>query len=413
MTINMKDDSITSVEHLKPLIHAAETLGVEGVKREDGVEDVYAWMSELLLRLTYRKLKKKDKGIIRRYLALYSGYTASHVDHLIARYRKQRKIRRAKRTQPTFKRVYTSEDIVLLAEVAEAYSQQNGKALKRVCAEMYAVHNDERFLRLQHISVSRLYDLKKTEVFKKNTLVYTKTKPTAVNIGERKKPAPEGKPGYIRVDSVHQGDLDKEKGVYHINLVDEVTQHEAVVAVEGISEYFLAPALKEALHSFPFQIINFHSDNGSEYINRTVAKLLKTLAVDQTKSRPRRSNDNGLVEGKNAAVVRKFMGHSHIQKKHAQAINTFYRTHFNPFLCFHRFCAFPDEEIDERGKIVKKYRDYMTPVQKLLSLPNVEHYLKDGITKALLEEEETKQTHLAAAQEMQVAKKKLFKSFST
>lgn len=409
----MKDDNITSVEHLKVLIQTAETLGVEGVKREDSVHDVYAWMSELLIRLRYRKMKKKEKGIVRKYLALYSGYTASHVDHLIAQYRKRGKIRRGKRTQPTFKRVYTSEDIVLLAEVAEAYNQQNGKALKRVCAEMYTRYRDTRFERLQHISVSRLYDLKKTETFKKNTLVYTKTKPTTVNIGERKKPASEGKPGYIRVDSVHQGDLDKEKGVYHINLVDEVTQHETVAAVEGISEYFLKPALAEALCSFPFRIINFHSDNGSEYINRTVAKLLNTLSVDQTKSRPRRSNDNGLVEGKNAAVVRKFMGHSHIPKKHASAINTFYRTHLNPFLCFHRFCAFPDEEIDERGKIVKKYRDYMTPVQKLLSLPNVEQYLKDGITKASLKEEETRQTHLAAAQEMQTARKKLFKSFST
>jgi hypothetical protein len=49
-----------------------------------------------------------------------------------------------------------------------------------------------------------------------------------------------GKPGYIRIDTVHQGDLDGCKGVYHINAVDEVTQIEIVVSVEKISEqYFM------------------------------------------------------------------------------------------------------------------------------------------------------------------------------
>ena len=98
-------------------------------------------------------------------------------------------------------------------------------------------------------------------------LNYQKTHPVKVNIGIRKKPAPYGKPGYLRVDSVHQGDLDKEKGVYHINLVDEVTQWEIVGCVEGISEHFLAPLLEVLLKLFPFKILGFHSDNGSEYIN--------------------------------------------------------------------------------------------------------------------------------------------------
>ena len=52
---------------------------------------------------------------------------------------------------------------------------------------------------------------------------YTKTKPAPVKIGERTKPINNGQPGFLRVDSVHQGDKDGEKGVYHINLVDEVT----------------------------------------------------------------------------------------------------------------------------------------------------------------------------------------------
>ena len=343
---------------------------------------------------------------------MYSGYTVSHIDTLISQYSKTGRIIRATRTQPQYERIYTREDIALLAQTANAYSHQNGRALKEVCSEMYAIYKDMRFSRLQHISVAHIYNLKKTLTFQKESLVYTKTKPAKVAIGERKKPYPKGKPGFLRVDSVHQGDFDKKKGVYHINLVDEVTQDEVVVCVEGISERFLKPALKEAFEQFPFKILNFHSDNGSEYINKVVAKLLQKLLISQTKSRSRKSNDNALVEGKNAAVVRKHMGHMYIPKKHASDINSFYREHLNPFLLFHRFCGFPDEEVDARGKIKKVYRTYLTPMQKMLTIPNIEKYLKEGITKKLLLRESMKETHLEFAQKMQIAKKKLFASFN-
>jgi len=411
MTINMKDNNIVSVEQLQALIQGAESLGVESVERKDSIEDVYAWMTDLLIRLRYRFLAKKEKGVVRKYLHLYSGYTMSHVDTLIGQYKSAGKIERAPCTQNSFERVYTREDIALLAEVANAYSQQNAKALRKVCNDMYHVYEDVRFERLQRISASHIYNLKKTPTYQNETLEYTKTKPTAVDIGVRKKPFPNGRPGFLRVDSVHQGDLDKEKGVYHINLVDEITQDEIVVCVAGISEEFLKPALEEALSSFPFNILNFHSDNGSEYINKTVAKLLNKLVISQTKSRSRRSNDNGLVEGKNAAVIRKHMGRMHIPKRHAGAINDFYREYLNPFVRFHRFCAYPDEEVLESGKIVKKYREYKTPIQKLISLPDFEQYLKKGITKESLLLESREQTHLQAAEEMQKARKKLFASF--
>jgi transposase InsO family protein len=98
------------------------------------------------------------------------------------------------------------------------------------------------------------------------------------------------------------------KGIYHINAVDEVTQWEIVGATALISEAGLIPVLEAMLEQFPFRIRGFHSDNGSEFINHTVSKLLNKLLIEQTKSRPRRSNDNGLVESKNGAVIRKHIG---------------------------------------------------------------------------------------------------------
>ena len=90
-------------------------------------------------------------------------------------------------------------------------------------------------------------------------------------IGERRRPDPQGRPGHLRVDTVHQGDWEGIKGVYHINAVDEVTQWEIVGATVQISEAGLIPVLETMLRQFPFYIRGFHSDNGSEFINHTVA----------------------------------------------------------------------------------------------------------------------------------------------
>ena len=120
--------------------------------------------------------------------------------------------------------------------------------------------------------------------------------------------------GYPRVDTVHQGDRDGVKGIHLINLVDQTTQFELVAAVEAISERFPLPVLEGLLEQMPFRIRGLHADNGSEYVNRRVADLLAKLHVEFTRSRPRRSNDNALVEGKNAHVVRKYFGHDHIPR---------------------------------------------------------------------------------------------------
>src|SRR5690242_7357556 len=155
----------------------------------------------------------------------------------------------------------------------------------------------------------------------------------------------------------------------------------------------------------------FHSDNGSEFINYTVAKLLEKLLVEQTKSRPRQSNDNGLVESKNGAVVRKHMGYLHIGGEHAAAVERFYEKHFNRYLNFHRPCGQPELVLSGKGKRKRVYRQYLTPWEKLRSLPDVGDYLKPGMSVAELDREAGRQSDTAAAEQMQAAKRKLFASF--
>ena len=95
------------------------------------------------------------------------------------------------------------------------------------------------------------------------------------------------------------------------------------------------------LAAFPFRVLGFHSDNGSEYVNKRVAELLDKLLIEFTKSRSRHSNDNALAESKNGAVVRKIFGYSHIPSRFAQRINLFNQEALNPYLNYHRLASFP------------------------------------------------------------------------
>ena len=408
MTIRMSDKNLVTLQQLEAFTHASRHVVFTGASRKEK----YQWIDDLLVRFFYFTLRKRDKIIVRRYLMKVTGYSDAQVTRLI---RKKKKIKHIlatpSPTRSTFPTIYTTDDVARLIETDEAHGRLSGPATKKLFQRAYEIFHDERFIRLKDISVSHLYNLRGRRQYVSHATTWTKTRPTTVPIGERRKPSPEGKPGYIRVDSVHQGDQDKEKGVYHINLVDEVTQWELVGCVEGISEAFLAPLLEMLLKQFPFRLIEFHSDNGSEYINYVVAKLLNKLTIAQTKSRPRKSNDNALVEGKNGSVIRKHMGHAHIPRHHAQAINAFYQTHFNTYVNYHRPSGYATEQIDRRGKIQRVYDTWETPYGHFIGLPNAQQFLKSGITFNDLECIALEVSDSKCATMMQKAKLELFKSF--
>lgn len=404
MTITMNDDRVVSIAQLTEFLKLSRSARFN---RKDK-EEAYDWIGKTLGKFRYFSESKRNRGWVKEYIRTMTGYSDTQLDRLIRRKKECGRVIAKERTQPCFLRVYTPEDIALISEVDNAESRRTGGALRKTLSDMYIVYGDKRFERLANISVAHLYNLRGTRIYQSRSLTYTKTNPVQRDIGIRKKPQPYGQPGYLRVDSVHQGDRDKEKGVYHINLVDEVIQAEIVVTVAGISEEFLRPALMEALDLFVFVILGFHSDNGSEYINYVVAELLQKLLIEQTKSRSRRTNDNALVESKNGAVIRKHFGYAHIPRKYASLMNEFNRKYLNPYLFFHRQCAFADEIVDDKGKIKKVYKTYLTPCEKLLSIPNMEKYLKPGVSKESLETQMMQRTHLAAAQEMQKAKEQLF-----
>lgn len=406
----MKLDNLKTIEQMESFLNGSQAIAFTVASSKD---ERYQFVEGVLKRFGYLRLKRYEKGIVIKFLIKVSGYSRQQLTRLIQRYTEHGILKRYQKTVNGLEPFYTAEDIKLLAQLDQRHDTPNGFMIKKLCERAYHCFDDMAYERLSYISVSHIYNLRKSSGYKKYRCHYEKTKSTkGIHIGERRKPQANGKPGYIRIDTVHQGDMDGRKGVYHINAVDEVTQFEVVVSVEKISEHYLIPALEILLASFPFNIINFHSDNGSEYVNKTVAGLLGKLLIEFTKSRPRQSNDNALAEGKNAAIVRKVFGYTHIPQRYAQLLNEFNQAALNPYVNYHRPCLYPTIIIDSKGKQKKKYeyKNMMTPYDKLKSLPDAEQYLKAGITFKKLDDISKAMTDNDAADFLQQQRSILFKN---
>ena len=409
MIVTLQTQRVRSLDQVRAFVEGSEALDfVEGDRA-----GVYALVRRTLVQLEYHRLGKADKGLVKRYLGKVTGLSRAQLTRLIARHRRTGRVedRRGGAPAKPFRRRYTRGDIRLLAEVDEDLGQMSGAATRKVLRRQYHEFGDARFERLAGLSNGHLYNLRKTQAYRNRRRVWQRTRPTAVRIGVRRRPDPRGRPGYLRVDTVHQGDLDGAKGVYHINVVDEVTQYQHVGTVQAISEVFLVPVLESLIEAFPFVVKGFHADNGSEYINRRVAALLNKLHVGEfTKSRARHSNDNALVESKNAAVIRKWLGYSHIPAHLAEPVNAFNRDGLSPFLNYHRPCLFPIETTDDKGRVRKRYRDedVMTPYEKLKSLPDAERALRPGVTFEQLDAIAYAMSDLEAAKALNRARAELF-----
>jgi transposase len=399
----MDDSEATSLEQIRAFLAGSGEVRFAGQRRDE----VYAWTERTLVRHQYAGLSKLEKGLLRRYVARMTGLSRAQVTRLIAGYTDTGRVKAAAYQRKKFPSRYTASDVELLAYVDKAHGNLSGPATKRILEREYSEYGQSAYQRLAHISVAQIYRFRNSETYRRRNTSYQPTRPTPIPIGERRKPRPEGRPGFLRIDTVHQGDRDGVKGVYHINAVDEVTQWEIVAATPQISEHWLIPLLEQLLEQFPFVIRGFHSDNGSEFINYTVARLLDKLLIEQTKSRAHRTGDNGLVECKNGAIVRKHMGFGHIGAQYAQTVDRFHREFLNPYINFHRPCAVAEIVEEPNGRRRRAYPRWDTPFEIFSRTQQCESYLKSGVSMGSLQQFAQQQTDTEAAISMQQAKQKL------
>lgn len=352
-------------------------------------EDRYKFIKQTTWKLFYVRRNKKDKSKVINFLSLITDYEPHYLKRLIHKSLKGKLNKKIYPQRNKFYKKYSSIDILLLAELDLLFKYPNGISLAQMCKLEFTYHGNNDFRTLHNISKSQIYNLRKEPRYKQLALIFTHTKKSKVMIVKRSKPKPNNTPGYIRVDSVHYGDNGEDKGCFFINLCDEVTQYEFVICVTSLLEENVIPAIVSALDFFPFKIIHFHSDNGSEFINHHLAELLNARLITQTKSRARRSTDNGLIESKNAHVVRKYFGHCFISSKHCDKINVFLKDYFYTFINFYRVCLFPTKMVNNNGKVTIKYKqdDATTPFIKLKSIDPNGICLKDGGSYKRLENE--------------------------
>jgi hypothetical protein len=404
----MQNAESVSLEQMEEFLRGSASITIEA----KGQAEIYGFVERVLVEQEYHRQGKKRRGRIRAYLCKLTGLSQAQMTRLIRLHRKDGRVKATDGRRRRFPSKYTTQDVALLAEVDVAHEVLSGPATRRILKREYEEYGKPEYGRLAEISVSHLYNLRQRRGYRERVAQYAKTKPRVVSIGERRCPDPRGQPGWVRVDTVHQGDREQGSGVYHVNAVDSVTQWEVVGCAGGLSERFLQPVLEAMLHQFPFAVKGFHSDNGSEFINRRVEKLLNKLLVEEfTKSRANRSNDNALVEGKNGAVIRKHIGYGPIEAEHAEAMQKFYTAHFNVYLNYHRPCGYATVKEGERGKREKVYKteDYRTPYEKLKSLPGVEGMLKEGLRLEQLERTAKAMSDTEFARRMKKAKLELLR----
>lgn len=366
----MNDSRIDSISQLREFVKGSIKFEV----KLESIEAKYKFISKTVKKFKYSKLSRGDKHVVRLYLKKLTGYKKAQLNRLIKK-AIEGKLERTKYVRHNPHKIYTSADIKLLERTDALHRRLNRFATKEILRREAEIFGHQSYEHISQVSPSHIDNLRKTDHYRDFWVNGTKAR--EVGIGKTKEPEPNGKPGSVRVDTVHQRD------VYYINIVDEITQWEAVVCVPMISERYLLPALKRALKQFPFKIFNFHSDKGSEFINQKVAYLLNKLLIEQTKSRSRHSNDNALVESKNGSVIRKNMGYVHIHFDAAELISDFLEEWFNPYLNYHRPCLFVTEtKTDKKGRTKPVYGQTTTPYEKLkeVSKQLKTNFLKKGVS---------------------------------
>ncbi|MBC8720616.1 transposase family protein [Paraburkholderia sp. 31.1] len=412
MVIHLNETQIRTLEQVRAVLDGTQAL-VFAPATDAGAR--CEWIASVLKRFRYGHLKRGDRGLLLRYLRRFGGFSRAHLTRLVLRWLDGSNLVSPKRKAPpnAFARRYTEADLDALAEVEREYGRLSGPATVAVLRRMYQLYDDERFVRLQQLSSSHLYNLRRSASYRARHTVRTKTRsdPKGAAIAMRRAPTPENRPGFIRIDSVHQGNFRSDRGLYHINAVDCVTQWEVVASVQTLAREHMLPVLRDMIDQFPFQILGFHSDGGTEYINYEVADMLEKERIEFTRSRPRHCNDNALAESKNGNVVRRQFGYSHVPASYAEQFNAFCSGHLNPFLNLHRPCLFgtevPDPRKKGRTRRVHRHKDVMTPLDKLLTLPDAGSFLREGITVDSLQQQARSQTDIEAARQVREAREAL------
>ncbi len=202
--------------------------------------------------------------------------------------------------------------------------------------------------------------------------------------------------GYGQVDTVvHSGPKLMGSMVYTVNYVDVATYWQEPIAQLNKSERATLASLQLLMKRLPFPLIGLHPDSGSEFINNLAKPWCDKRAIELTRSRPHKKNDNCYIEQRNLVVVRKYVGYERYDCAEAVvAMNELYAV-LRLYLNFFQ----PTFKLQGKQKRVKTrpgaggtqmqaakpykrvYDTPQTPYQRALARNDVDQATKDKLTK--------------------------------
>ena len=215
----------------------------------------------------------------------------------------------------------------------------------------------------------------------------------------------DSQPGDMEADLVsHGGDSATGSFVHTLTLTDVASGWTECVALVVRDGALVAAALEQLRQTMPFPLRGFDTDNGSEFMNETVAAYCHTHGIPCTRSRPYHKNDQAWVEQKNGAVVRRLVGYRRLEGLAAAAALSRLYAASRLFVNFFQPSFKLASKTRVGAKVHKTYHAPETPYARLLVSAAVTDAMKDRLRAVaiqldplrLLEEIRSVQHHLAA-----------------
>ena len=183
-------------------------------------------------------------------------------------------------------------------------------------------------------------------------------------------------PGFIEADTVaHCGQSMGGEFCWSITATDVHTQWTETRAVSNRSQFAVGERIAQIEAALPFAILGFDTDNGGEFLNWHLVDYFckRPKAVNFTRSRAYRKNDNARVEQKNWTHVRQLVGYGRLEgEQAARLLNELYTQEWGHFRNF--FCPVMKHlRTEVKGSAKRRVYDQpATPFERLKACPKAD-----------------------------------------
>ena len=343
----------------------------------------------------YKNASRSERTLILNELCATCGYNRKYAIRLLRGFKRFTKPKPRKRGKPA---VYQKDDI--LVPLRRIWLEANLPCSKRLRAILplwlpgYGQHfgqlSEEVTNALLSISPATIDRLLKPVRIQYKKRGRSTTKPGTLlrnQIPILTNQWNESRPGFLEADTVaHCGESLSGMFAYTIDTVDIATTWTEQRATWGKGETGVLKQIEDIERALPFPLLGFDSDNGSEFLNRTLFKHFtkRKHPVQFTRSRAYHKDDNAHVEQKNWTHVRQWLGYQRLDNPlTVPLLNDLYRREWRTF---HNFFCPSVKLLDKQrvgSKTIKRYDSPKTPYQRVLESPHIPQETKNAMTKYL------------------------------